>query len=419
MLRDRLPRHLIPSRIKIVTELPLSVNGKVDRQALLRTPVDDAEAVRNVAPQTEMEKELVAIWTDLLQRPVLSVEESFFNLGGHSLMAVRLFDRIRRRFGADLAISTLFVHPTIRDLADVIAHAQAPSDQPGASAGPSADWDTTTIMHPGPGTKATPLFIVGGAGGNVNNLVDLGNALGRRRMVVGIQTRGILGHTPHDTIEEIAAENIRYIRRHQPKGPYLLAGYSAGAQTAFEMARQLAAAGERVAEVVLLDTYAPGLAARADGSDPMSVPIQFSFKERLHHEIRILSRQGPGAFVEKLWAKTTNFMLRGKGLDVLALARPTLARSKRTALAWFAAARKYQGGPYAGPVSLVVSRPITLQEEVFVARYPYLGWNELVEASKIARLTIQCGHLEMVKGKHAEELAAFVEQRIDGAAGVK
>jgi amino acid adenylation domain-containing protein len=419
MLRNRLPRHLIPSRIEIVAELPLSGNGKVDRLALLRLPVNEAEAIRSVAPQTETEQELVAIWTDLLQRPVLSVEESFFNLGGHSLMAVRLFDRIRRRFGADLAISTLFVHPTIRDLADVIAHAQSPSGLPGAEAGPSADWDTTTVIHPGPGAKTTPLFIVGGAGGNVNNLIDLGNAVGRRRMVVGIQTRGVLGHTPHETIEEMAAENIRYIRRHQPKGPYVLAGYSAGAQTAFEMARQLVARGERVAEVILLDTYAPGLAAQANSSDPMSVPIRFSFKERLNHEIRLFNRQGPGAIAEKAWARTTNFLLRGKGLDLLALVRPTLARSRRTALAWFAAARKYHGGAYAGSVSLVVSRPITLQEDVFVARYPHLGWDRLIDPANIARLKVECGHLEMVKGKHAEELAAFFEQRIDGAAGVK
>jgi thioesterase domain-containing protein len=274
-------------------------------------------------------------------------------------------------------------------------------------------------MHPGPGTKATPLFIVGGAGGNVNNLFDLGKALGRRRMVVGIQTRGILGHTPHETIEEMAAENIRYIRRHQPKGPYLLAGYSAGAQTAFEMARQLVAGGERVAEVILLDTYAPGLAAQADRSDPMSVPIQFSLKERLHHEIRLFSREGPGAIAQKAWAKTTNLMLRGRGLDLLALVRPTLARSRRTALAWFAAARKYHGGPYAGSVSLVVSRPITLKEDVFVDRYPYLGWDRLIDTANIARMKIECGHLEMVKGRHAEELAGFLEQRVDGAAGVK
>src|SRR6185312_1834376 len=90
LVRERLPRHLVPARISLVADLPLSAHGKVDRQALLGLMAQEPEVVREVAPQTEIETELAAIWTDLLQRPVASVEESFFSLGGHSLMAVRL-----------------------------------------------------------------------------------------------------------------------------------------------------------------------------------------------------------------------------------------------------------------------------------------------------------------------------------------
>ncbi|WP_372787019.1 amino acid adenylation domain-containing protein [Phenylobacterium sp.] len=411
LLRDRLPRHLIPSRISLLTELPLSANGKVDRQALLRAPADEVEEVRNVAPQSEMESELAAIWADLLQRPVVSVEESFFNLGGHSLMAVRLFDRVRRRYGADLPISTLFTHPTIRDLAEVIDQAQA-AGGPAATLDPSADWDTTAVIHPGPGTGTTPLFIVGGAGGNINNLADLGAALGRHRMVVGIQTRGILGHTPHETIEEMAADNVRYLRRHQPSGPYVLAGYSAGAQTAFEMARQLVAAGERVAEVVLLDTVAPGYLGRVSGVDPTSPPIKLTLREQLPHEFRLLGDQGLGQLGDRLSAKLSNIVLRGKVLDLLDAATPTLARSRRARLAWFAAARRYQGGPYAGRASLVISRPIGLRDETYVASHPFLGWDEFIDPASITRMRVECSHLNMVKGKYADELTAFIEGRL-------
>jgi amino acid adenylation domain-containing protein len=415
-LSDRLPRHLVPSWIRLVAELPLSANGKVDRQALLRTPAEQSETVQNLAPRTEMETALAAIWAELLQRPVLSVEMNFFNLGGHSLMAVRLFDRIRRRFGADLPISTLFTHPTIRDLADVVDRARIGAAA--LSSDPRADWDTTTVIHPGPPHKATPLFIVGGAGGNVNNLADLGRGLGRHRMVVGIQTRGILGHTPHDTIEDMAAEHIRYIRRHQPTGPYVLAGYSAGAQTAFEMARQLTAAGEQIAEVILLDTLAPGFATRAYGVDAPSTPLDVSFRQRLAHEIRLLGEYGPQRFRTRLVAKLSNLALRGRALDLLALARPTLARSRRSALAWFAAASKYQGGAYAGSVTLVVSKPTSLRDERLVAKYPYLGWSDLIDRASITRMTVDCDHLEMVKGGHAEDLVTFIEARIDAAPGV-
>ncbi|HEV7386895.1 MAG TPA: amino acid adenylation domain-containing protein, partial [Phenylobacterium sp.] len=414
-LRDRLPKHLVPSRITLVPELPVSAHGKVDRQALLRAAGDEVEEIRVVAPQTETESALAAIWTDLLQRPVVSVEESFFSLGGHSLMAVRLFDRIRRRFGVDLAISALFSHPTIRDLAELIGETLAASGGLGSGADPSADWDTTTIIHAGPGNGATPLFIVGGVGGNVNNLVDLGAALGEHRKVVGIQTRGVLGHTPHDTIEEMAADNIRHIRRHQATGPYVLAGYSGGAQTAFEMARQLAAAGEQVAEVILLDTFAPGVMSCLPGADTLAVPVQLSPRERLVDEIRLLADHGLGYLGERLSAKFANRVLRGRMLDLVAVVSPTVARSRRSALAWFAAARKYQGGAYAGPVSLVVTQAMGLREERFIAQSPYLGWNSLIHPANITRVKIECRHLEMVRGKHAAALTAFIEGRINAA----
>ncbi len=413
MLRDRLPRHLVPSRIHLIEELPLSSNGKVDRQELLRGAANDIEDVRNVGSQTPMESELTAIWGDLLQRPIKSVEESFFDLGGHSLMAVRLFDRIHRRYGVDLPISTLFTHSTIRDLADVVTTIQSKGFE--GRVDPLADWDTTTIIHPGPGQGQRPLFIVGGGGGNVNNLADLGSALGRRRMVIGIQMRGILGHKPHATIEDMAAENIRYMRRHQPRGPYLLAGYSAGAQTAFEMARQLVAAGERVSELVLLETCAPGLAQRLGGSDLSSAPSDLTLAERLGDEAQLLMSHGLGRIYERASAKLSNAVLRGRVLDLLDVVTPTLARSRRTTLAWFSAARLYRGGSYVGSTSLVLSKPTGLREERFSAAHPYFGWDEAIPLTSLSRVTVESNHLDMVKGEHAEVLAAIIDERIDAA----
>jgi len=417
LVRERLPRHLVPARISLVADLPLSAHGKVDRQALLGLMAQEAEVVREVAPQSEAETELAAIWTDLLQRPIASVEESFFSLGGHSLMAVRLFDRIRRKFRADLPISTPFTHPTIRDLAEIIEETRAQTRSATDGDGASEDWDTTTVIHPGPAEGSTPYFIVGGAGGNVNNLADLGAALGQHRKVVGIQTRGILGHAPRGTIEEMAAENIRYIRGHQPSGPYLLAGYSAGAQTAFEMARQLAAAGEKVAELVLLDTLAPGFVKRAGSSDAMSAPLKLSPRDRMRHEVGMLADHGLGYFGGRVQANLADRFLKGPALDLLAIARPTVARSRRAKLAWFAAARQYEGGAYDGPASLIVSKAMGLREQRILAAYPYLGWDGLIDIARITRSTVDCSHLDMVRGQHAEELALLMETRAQGALG--
>ena len=413
LLRDRLPRHLVPAKITVLSELPLSAHGKVDRNALLALQPNVAEDARVVEPQTEMEKELAAIWSDILQQPIESVETSFFDLGGHSLMAVRLFDRIRRRYGADLPISTLFTHPTIRDLEDIIVKSRPEegADAP-AAISTSDDWDTTTVIHPGPDNAAKPLFIVGGVGGNVNNLIELGNLLGRERMVVGIQTRGIMGHKPHDTIEETAAENIHYIRRHQPVGPYFLAGFSGGAQTAFEMARQLTAAGEQVSDLIILDTYAPGLVLGGDAADPMYVPIAFSTGEWLRHETQLLRDHGPRLFFGRLQSKLSHLVVRGPVLDLLDRFNPSSARRRRIALAWTAAARKYRGGEYAGSVGLVISQPISLREQLFVSKRPFLGWDRFIDPERIAILGMACGHLDMVKGENAQKLAPFIEDRI-------
>jgi amino acid adenylation domain-containing protein len=415
LLRDRLPRHLVPAAVRFLDELPLSPNGKVDRKALLAVGAVAEDTARDVAPQTEIEAVIAAFWSDILQRQVVSVEESFFSLGGHSLMAVRLFDRIWRRFNVDLPISTLFSHPTIRDLADLIEQKQEPARASMASKDRSADWDTTTLIHPGPGNGERPIFIVGGAGGNVNNLVDLAAILGRRRKVIGIQIRGILGHEPRETIEEMAAENIRYIRNHQPTGPYLLAGYSGGAQTAFEMARQLVAGGERVAELILLDTYAPGFALFADGVDATDTPVKLSWAERMGDELRMLREHGLGPLAERTYFKLFNLVFQGWRLDLLALVRPTRARSRKAAIGWLAAAKKYVGGPYDGPASLVSTRPITLRDKRFVAQHPSLGWDAFIDEAKITKIAFDCGHLEMVKGKNGQALAAFIDARIDAA----
>ena len=179
--------------------------------------------------------------------------------GGHSLLAIRIFDKIRSLFGVELPISTLFQNQTIQDLAAVIDERVGEADSMAKVIDVTDEaWDTSTLIHAGPGNDAKPLFVVGGVGGNVNNLFELGEILGENRAVVGFQTRGILGHKPRERIEDMAAENISYMRQYQKKGPYILAGYSGGATTAFEMACQLQEMGEDVAYLFILDTYAPG-----------------------------------------------------------------------------------------------------------------------------------------------------------------
>lgn len=217
-----------------------------------------------VEPRTDIERTLVGFWQDLLGVRQVGVEDSFFDLGGHSLIAVRLFAMIKKAYRTEFPISALFEAPTIAKCAALIA-ARVGGDGPQAEGTdatmpppPVRRFAHLVAMHAGEGGPKTPFFLVAGMFGNVLNLRHLAHLLGADRPFFGLQARGLYGdEAPHGTLEEAATDYIAELRQVQPQGPYMLGGFSGGGITAYEMARQLEAAGETVALLVLLDTPLP------------------------------------------------------------------------------------------------------------------------------------------------------------------
>ncbi|WP_133650486.1 non-ribosomal peptide synthetase, partial [Paraburkholderia flava] len=124
VLQSRLPGYMVPSALVWLERLPVMQNGKVDRAAL---PEPAFEAVRaHVAPRTALETSLLAIWQTVLGRDGLSMSDNFFDVGGHSLLMMRVASRIRQELGHDVSLQTLFLHPVLADLATELAqqHAQ-------------------------------------------------------------------------------------------------------------------------------------------------------------------------------------------------------------------------------------------------------------------------------------------------------
>jgi acyl carrier protein len=114
-LRRSLPEYMVPAAFVHLSRLPLSPNGKVDRAAL---PAPEPPAAgRRLEPETEMESRVAALWCELLDLPAVGVEESFFDLGGHSLLLVRLQARLAAELGSELSMLELFQHPSVRSLA--------------------------------------------------------------------------------------------------------------------------------------------------------------------------------------------------------------------------------------------------------------------------------------------------------------
>jgi acyl carrier protein len=126
---------MVPAAFVLMGELPLTANGKIDRQALPLVTSDQARhAGESAAPRSPTEQALAAIWTELLKVEQVGIEDDFFELGGHSLLAIQLVSRIRDTFSVDLPLRNLFEHPTVAKLAEAIdALAWAATPQRGAA----------------------------------------------------------------------------------------------------------------------------------------------------------------------------------------------------------------------------------------------------------------------------------------------
>jgi acyl-coenzyme A synthetase/AMP-(fatty) acid ligase/acyl carrier protein len=120
-LKQKLPEYMIPSVLVFLDELPLTLNGKVDRNAL-SAPDQDRPELGNVyqAPRTPIEETLASIWSELLKVDKVGIRDNFFELGGHSLLATQIMSRVRSYLSIELPLRTMFESPTIEQMAGTI-----------------------------------------------------------------------------------------------------------------------------------------------------------------------------------------------------------------------------------------------------------------------------------------------------------
>ncbi|GAA2221836.1 non-ribosomal peptide synthase/polyketide synthase [Streptomyces nogalater] len=246
-LAARLPGHLVPRSVIVLPEFPLTTSGKLDRAAL-PAPRDTARPARR-APRTDDERAVCALFAELLGLTEVGIDDDFFALGGHSLMAARLAGRIRAELGHEVSVRTLFEAPTPAALAEAL------------HTGDTAK--ATAVLLPlrtgGPGT---PLFCVHPLGGLSWAYRTLTRHLAGRHPVYGLQAAGFDEPAPlPSTIAEMAAGYLTRLRQAQPAGPYRLLGWSFGGLVAQEMAVQLQDAGEEVELLMLLDAFPRDLSA--------------------------------------------------------------------------------------------------------------------------------------------------------------
>lgn len=186
---------------------------------------------------------LLGIWRRVLRTGDVEPDSNFFDLGGDSLLALTLFLEIERATGRHLPITAIYDAQTVAEQVQLLAGEPAPEFSP--------------LVLLKPGDSSTPLFLFHGVGGTVVEFAALGKLIDIPGQVYAVQAQGVDGTLPPlETVEEMADLYLAAIREKQPSGPYLLSGYSFGGLLAIEVARRLKQAGEEIALLFLIDSYA-------------------------------------------------------------------------------------------------------------------------------------------------------------------
>ncbi|GGA46179.1 hypothetical protein CYANOKiyG1_65170 [Okeania sp. KiyG1] len=244
--KSKLPDYMIPAAFVILESLPLTPNGKVNRHALPAPDVSTQE-VGEIPPRTTTELQLAQIWSEVLNLPSVGVRDNFFDLGGHSLLGLRLMASIEQQFGMRLPLTTLFTEPTIESQGRLLT--STPNTQ---SFSPLVPIRQT-------GSKP-PFFCVHPRGGIVLCLADLARQLGVEQPFYALQSVGLNGEEkPLTSFEDMATSFIKTIQTVRPQGPYQLGGFCLGAKIAFEIAQQLSSLGHEISLLALIDPFSPFL----------------------------------------------------------------------------------------------------------------------------------------------------------------
>ena len=271
-----LPDYMIPYEFAIVDKLPLTDTGKVDKKALPKITQFSNRHLPNdyISPRTAAETFIAKVWADILGIEKISINSDFFELGGYSLIAVKVMVAIENETGRRLPLSILFENPTIEKLARMITV--------------SEDLITWNSLVPIKTTGSKiPIYVVHGGGLNILTFRSLGKYMDNDQPVFGMQALGLNGKAQLlYSIEDIAKKYNDEILEINPDGPFALAGYSLGGFIAFEMAKHFKKMGKEVIMLGILDTY-------AGNRDPMEKPLHKAFRKiiRQFKKLRHFSRE--------------------------------------------------------------------------------------------------------------------------------
>jgi amino acid adenylation domain-containing protein len=379
-LGAELPDYMVPHHVVPIAAMPLTANGKVDRKGLQELPWDvQYGSAEGALPETELERQVAAVFARVLRRAEVSLDASFFDLGGDSLLGVVLLSELERTVGLTLAAHVLFEAPTVRAVARAQGNASVPRP--------------ILLNSPCDGPK---LFLLSGVQiyrSLARALDGVCNAYGvfSPREIETLEPQGE-GHS----VQELAAAHVAMIQAVEPHGPYCLLGYSFAGIVAYEVAQQLEQLGETVRFLALVDAQLPEWIL---GWKYRRIQLR-RFVEAPPRDVWNWLRR---RFTGRDQPPSHEFLRYGDDhrLGPLERARDDVNR---------VAAERYlrQIRQSRGPLTLIVSEE-RLHEDPL--KSPTCGWGSVVERLNVHG--IDTDHFQMLREPYVSEMARVLAMRLN------
>ena len=394
-LASQLPNFMVPHIFHVLEKMPRTLNDKIDRVALLEYKSTSDNIEEYTAPRSNEEKLVAAIWQEILKIERIDIFSNFFEMGGHSIMAVNVMIKIEKETGIRIPLSALFQHSTVEKFAKLLNIENEIS--------------TDHLVPIKPNGSKTPLFMIHGAGLNILNFANVIHHFDDDQPIYGFQGIGPNGYENwFESIEAMAACYIDSMLKVNPKGPYAIAGFSFGGVVAFEMARQLKEQGKTVSIIALLDTYVDSSYYYASHRQKKLLRYYDRTYKRLNYLMEMLTSWKSLKF--RVGSKKDYILKKYFGLN------NTMTEQEAIALDQFKEA--------AGMVGKIVDRyhlkPQDLEVDLFRAKDDenfkldptHLGWKKIaLKGVKIH--TITGNHLGIVAPPNDKVLAKMIQDILD------
>jgi acyl transferase domain-containing protein/thioesterase domain-containing protein len=367
----------------------------------------------DIAMRSEVETTIAVWWHELLGADALTPQSDFFEMGGQSLTAVRLFAKIRKTYGVELSPATIYEARTIEELARKIDRGSTPASR-----------TKSTLVPIRTAGAAQPLYVFPDMNGTVIGFDTLVRFLPPDWPVYGAESTWLASERVPLTLEEMATRHVEGIRALQQHGPYFLLGYSFGGLMAFEVAQQLVAAGETVGMLGMLDTWQIGHIRNLETVHSTGQKIARRARKALVHINRLVG--GPNR-VSYFQTYIFSRVIRGLASMAFGAIMPRYMRSGRSLprilqrpadINMFAAGR-YVAKPYAGRITMFrAARGIALDDP----RYgEALGWQNIAEGG-VEIHEVSGTHRDMLQEPNVHLLArqlatAYTESEPDSKMG--